>query len=89
MFTLAIGRVNILGSKHLITFTPSTRYFPVRHSPSFAIPQLSPTLVEVYIFLKKIRESVCDIKSYLKFLSFRENGKKLLFVVIFLERLKE
>ena len=42
MFTLAIGRVNILGWKHLMTFTPSTRYCPVRHSPSFAIPQLSP-----------------------------------------------
>ena len=25
-----------------MTFTPSTRYCPVRHSPSFAIPQLSP-----------------------------------------------
>ena len=24
-----------------MTFTPSTRYCPVRHSPSFAIPQLS------------------------------------------------
>ena len=26
-----------------MTLTPSTRYCPVRHSPSFAIPQLSPT----------------------------------------------
>ena len=43
MFTLAIGEVNILGWKHLMTFTPSTRYCPVRHSPSFTIPQLSPT----------------------------------------------
>ena len=34
MFTLAIRGVNILGWKHLIS---------VRHSPSFAIPQLSPT----------------------------------------------
>ena len=28
-----------------MTFTPSTRYCPVRHSPSFATPQLSPTHV--------------------------------------------
>ena len=42
MFTLAIGGVNIPGWKHLMTFTPSTRYCPVRHSPSFAIPHRSP-----------------------------------------------
>ena len=35
-------RVNIIGWNHLMTFTPSTRYCPVRHSPSFTIPQLSP-----------------------------------------------
>ena len=49
MFTLAIGGVDILGWKHLMTFTPSTRYCPVRHSPSFAIPQLSPTWLYVII----------------------------------------
>ena len=45
MFTLPIGGVNMPGWKHLMTFTPSTRYCTVRrvrHSPSFAIPQLSP-----------------------------------------------
>ena len=42
MFTLAISGVNILGWKHLMALTPSTRYCPVRHSPSFGIPQLSP-----------------------------------------------
>ena len=48
MFTLAIGGVSILGWKHLMTFTPSTRYCPVRHSPSFAIPQLSPTTFKTF-----------------------------------------
>ena len=38
--------VNILGWKHLMAFTPSTRYCPVCHSPSFTIPQLSSTSFE-------------------------------------------
>ena len=37
------GVVNILGWEKLMTFTPSTKYCTVRHSTSFAIPQLSPT----------------------------------------------
>ena len=40
------GGVNILGWNHFITFTPSTRYCTVCHSPSFAIPQLSPNRFE-------------------------------------------
>ena len=32
-----------------MAFTPSTRYCPVRHSPSFAIPQLSPTPLSIYV----------------------------------------
>ena len=32
-----------------MTFTPSTRYCPVRHSPSFAIPQLSPMPLIKYV----------------------------------------
>ena len=45
VFIYPIGGVNILRWKHLMTFTPSTRYCTVRHSPSFAIPQLSLTYI--------------------------------------------
>ena len=31
-----------------MAFTPSTRYCPVRHSPSFAISQLSPTYRDLF-----------------------------------------
>ena len=42
MFILAIGGVNILGWKHLMTFTPSIRYCTVchsqvRHSPNYPL----------------------------------------------------
>ena len=62
-----------------MAFTPSTRYCPVRHSPSFAIPQLSPigfraTLLKVprentLFGLRVLKIEIC--KPRIIFLDFR------------------
>ena len=49
MFTLVIRGVNILWWKHLMAFTPSTRYCPVRHShrspfPNFPLDDIPNSL---------------------------------------------